>query len=98
MAQEYVIATFAIEVPDGCDRHDVYDAVRARLTEVYVDGGNPEIPQDLRVAVNEKAAVDTFLAAAEVGLEGRDDDDPMSPLGAVDYAWQILEDLRQDGE
>ena len=68
---------------------DVRRAVEARLDEIYPTDASPDLPRKVAVSVMNRDAVDKFLAAAEVGLEGTDEDD----LDAA-HAWQILDDLR----
>ena len=68
---------------------DVRRAVEARLDEIYPTEASPDLPRKVAVSVMNRDAVDKFLAAAEVGLEGTDEDD----LDAA-HAWQILDDLR----
>ena len=68
---------------------DVRRAVEARLDEIYPTDAGPDLPRKVAVSVMNRDAVDKFLAAAEVGLEGTDEDD----LDAA-HAWQILDDLR----
>ena len=68
---------------------DVRRAVEARLDGIYPTEASPDLPRKVAVSVMNRDAVDKFLAAAEVGLEGTDEDD----LDAA-HAWQILDDLR----
>ena len=81
--------TVTFDLDTEATAEDVRRAVEARLDEIYPTGASPDLPRKVAVSVMNRDAVDKFLAAAEVGLEGTDEDD----LDAA-HAWQILDDLR----
>ena len=81
--------TVTFDLDTEATAEDVRRAVEARLDEIYPTDASPDLPRKVAVSVMNRDAVDKFLAAAEVGLEGTDEDD----LDAA-HAWQILDDLR----
>ena len=70
---------------------DIRDSFLARLDEI--PGMDVAVPENVRVSVMNAEAVDTLLSAAEVGLEGVEDDGEWDDLD-VTHAWQVVSDLR----